>query len=245
MIDFHCHILPGIDDGSRDLDESLALIREENKQGIQTIVFTPHFYAHRDRVDHFLLKRDESSRALQSAMKEQNIRVNSYLGAEVYYFSGIGKAEMVPQLCIRGTSLLLLEMPFCQWTKDMLDDVEQLIRRQKLTVILAHIDRYFSFQKDMGIMEKILALPVTLQINAGSLLAGKDFMDFAGKKKRKRCLALLEDDYAILLGSDAHNMKMRRPNLADGRAVIAEKIGTDRLEVIDCLGERMLGRDQE
>ena len=245
MIDFHCHILPGIDDGSRDINESLALIREENKQGIQTIVFTPHFYAHRDRVDHFLLKRDESFRTLQSAMKEHNMGLHSYLGAEVYYFSGIGKGEMVSRLCIQGTNLLLLEMPFCQWTKDMFDDVEQLIRRQKLTIILAHIERYFSFQKDTAVMERILALPVTLQINAGSFLAGKEFMDFSGKKKRKKCLALLESGHAVLLGSDAHNMKMRMPNLADGRTVISEKIGTDRLEEIDSLGERMLGRDKE
>lgn len=245
MIDFHCHILQGIDDGSHDTEESLALIQEENKQGIQTIILTPHFYAHRDRVDHFLTKREERYLALQSAMKEHHMETTTfYLGAEVYYFGGIGKAEMVEKLCIQGTDLLLLEMPFCQWTREMLDDIRGLIRTQKVTVILAHIERYFSFQKDKGIMNQILDLPVILQMNAGSFLAGSKFMDFEGKKKRRKCLELLDEpDYHILLGSDAHNMHARKPNLAAGRAVIAEKIGTDRLLEIDSLGERILCRD--
>lgn len=56
MIDVHCHILPGIDDGSRNIEESKALISEEMNQGINTIIFTPHFYAQRDSVGHFLGK---------------------------------------------------------------------------------------------------------------------------------------------------------------------------------------------
>lgn len=245
VIDFHCHILPGIDDGSQNTDESLALIEEEIRQGIRTIVFTPHFYAHRDSVDHFLSVRSKSFHKLQSAMAEKNISLHTYVGAEVYYFGGIGKAETVSQLCIQGTNMLLLEMPFCQWTKDMLADMKLLVHKKKFTVILAHIERYFDFQKDKGIMEQVLELPVILQINAGSFLAGAGLMDFAGKKKLKNCLALLREDFDILLGSDAHNMKTRLPNLAAGRAVIASKNGEDRLDAIDSLGERMLKHDKE
>lgn len=245
MIDFHCHILPGIDDGSRDVEESLALITEESKQGIQSIVFTPHFYAHRDSVDHFLFIRDKSFQKLKPAMEDQSLGMETYLGAEVYYFGGIGRAETAEKLCIQGTDILLLEMPFCQWTKDMLADIEQLIHKGKRKVILAHIERYFEFQKDKGVMEAVLALPLILQINAGSLLAGAGLMDFAGKKKVKKCLALLREDREVLLGSDAHNMRTRLPRLEAGRAVIAEKIGADRLEEIDSLGERMLKHDKE
>lgn len=245
VIDFHCHILPGIDDGSHDVSESLALIEEEIRQGVQTIVFTPHFYANRDSVDHFLSVRSKSFHKLQSAMAEKNISLHTYLGAEVYYFGGIGKAETVSKLCIQGTNMLLLEMPFCQWTKDMLADIKLLVNKQKFTIILAHIERYFDFQKDKGIMEQVLELPVTLQINAGSYLTKTRLMDFAGKKKLKNCLQLLQEDFDILLGSDTHNMKTRLPNLAAGRAVIANKLGADRLDAIDSLGERMLKHDKE
>ena len=59
MIDVHCHILPGIDDGSRNTEESKALISEEMNQGINTIIFTPHFYAGKDSVENFLDRREK------------------------------------------------------------------------------------------------------------------------------------------------------------------------------------------
>ena len=129
MIDVHCHILPGIDDGSRNTEESKALISEEMNQGINTIIFTPHFYAQRDSVGHFLEKRANSFSRLQSAVQFDKIGLKPHLGAEVYYFGGIGKAEMVPELCVTGTDILLLEMPFGQWTKAVYEDVEQLVKK--------------------------------------------------------------------------------------------------------------------
>lgn len=244
MIDFHCHILPKIDDGSRDVKESLALLMKEKQQGIDTIVFTSHFYAHRDSVDAYIKRREKSYQSLVSAMEQQNMEFTTYLGAEVYYFGGIGKAEMVSKLCIEGTRVLLLEMPFCQWTDAMYEDVKLLIQKQKMRVVLAHIERYFEFQKDMAIMNKVLDLPLTLQVNAGSFLRGSSLMDFAGRKKCKKCLSVLEENGAVLLGSDAHNMETRVPNIGQGRAVIEEKLGRQILDEIDSLGERMLSHDE-
>ncbi|MBU5430283.1 capsular polysaccharide biosynthesis protein [Kineothrix sp. MSJ-39] len=241
MIDVHCHILPGIDDGSRNIEESKALISEEMNQGIDTIIFTPHFYAQRDSVGHFLEKRANSFSHLQSAVQFENMNLRTFLGAEVYYFGGIGKAEMVSELCVQGTDLLLLEMPFCQWTKAIFEDVKLLVTKRNFTVILAHVERYFQFQKDSKVMRQVLALPLIVQLNAGSFLEGDKLTDFAGRKKKKQCLSLLAEDRDVLLGSDAHNMTVRKPNLKMGRAVIGEKIGTDRLDRIDSLGERLLG----
>ena len=202
MIDVHCHILPGIDDGSRNTEESKALISEEMNQGINTIIFTPHFYAQRDSVGHFLEKRANSFSRLQSAVQFDKIGLKPHLGAEVYYFGGIGKAEMVPELCVTGTDILLLEMPFGQWTKAVYEDVEQLVKKRKLTVILAHVER---------------------------------------RKKKKQCLSLLSEDRDILLGTDAHNMVSRKPNMEAGRAVVREALGAERLDRIDALGSRLFG----
>ena len=210
MIDVHCHILPGIDDGSRNTEESKALISEEMNQGINTIIFTPHFYAQRDSVGHFLEKRANSFSRLQSAVQFDKIGLKPHLGAEVYYFGGIGKAEMVPELCVTGTDILLLEMPFGQWTKAVYEDVEQLVKKRKLTVILAHVERYFQFQKDSSVMEQV-------------------------------CLSLLSEDRDILLGTDAHNMVSRKPNMEAGRAVVREALGAERLDRIDALGSRLFG----
>lgn len=148
---------------------------------------------------------------------------------------------MVPELCVTGTDILLLEMPFGQWTKAVYEDVEQLVKKRKLTVILAHVERYFQFQKDSSVMEQVLALPLIVQLNAGSLLGGVKLTDFAGRKKKKQCLSLLSEDRDILLGTDAHNMVSRKPNMEAGRAVVREALGAERLDRIDALGSRLFG----
>ena len=210
LIDFHSHILPGIDDGSRSTAQSLDMMKLELDQGIGRIVATPHFYADRISVDKFLSRRQQAYEKVMAAMDEQGRKAPVfYLGAEVYYFGGIGKAEMLPKLCMGDTDTILLEMPFCQWTKDMLENVEQILDKQKLHIILAHIERYYDYQKKKDIWNAIFDLPIT-------------------------------EDWDVLLGSDCHNTETRVPNLAQGREVIAKKLGQARLDEIDELGERIL-----
>lgn len=232
MIDFHSHILPGIDDGSHNTEESITLVKREISQQVSDIVFTPHFYADKVSFQNFLERRDHSYHKLLSALSNQNITSPQlHVGAEVFYFSSIGKAEALPQLCINDTNILLLEMPFCQWTEDMLQNIKQLIYKQKLQIMLAHVERYLPFQKDKKVMEAVFAMPVIVQLNAGSFLKWQ---------KRHKCLNLIKRDLDIVLGSDCHNLENRVPNVAEGRAVIANKLGSQYIERIDALGERCL-----
>ena len=90
-------------------------------------------------------------------------------------------------------------------------------------------------------MEQVLALPLIVQLNAGSLLGGVKLTDFAGRKKKKQCLSLLSEDRDILLGTDAHNMVSRKPNMEAGRAAVREALGAERLDRIDALGSRLFG----
>lgn len=237
MIDFHNHILPELDDGSGGVPESMALLEEEMTQGVKHIVFTPHFYAHHSSVDGFLKRREKSLERLKEAMCDRDAHggpldmLRFDVGAEVYYFSGIGKASMITRLCIQGRDILLLEMPFCQWEKGMYEDIRYLIEKRSLTIILAHIERYYAFQKDKSIWREVFELPLHGQINAGSLVKWE---------KRRLCLELLKQDDRIVLGSDCHNMHKRRPNLKAGREVIEKKLGRARLDEMDALSERIL-----
>ena len=114
-IDFHTHILPGIDDGSRNVEMSLRMLAAQREQQVDEIVATPHFYAQKDSVEEFLLRRQCSYEKLKTKMAETNLDQKLHLAAEVYYFQGIGSAGMIPKLCVEGTQTLLLEMPFAQW----------------------------------------------------------------------------------------------------------------------------------
>lgn len=233
LIDFHTHILPRIDDGSGSSQESLELLALEKEQGVDRIVFTPHFYAGKDSVENFLDRREKSYQRLLFRMEEKSIEPPVfYKGAEVYYFTGMGKAEMVLELCIEGTNILLLEMPFAQWDKGVVEDVKFLVQKRKLTLIIAHIERYYPFQKDKKYWEAVFDLPVYTQINTESFLSWRT---------RHRALGFLKSgDHEVILGSDCHNMKTRLPNLQEGRNVIACKLGAQYLQEIDALGERIL-----
>ena len=79
MIDMHCHILPGIDDGAKTVDDSMALLREEKNQGIKKIVFTPHFNPERQNFDHFLAAREDSYRRLRSAEGFEELKMETKL----------------------------------------------------------------------------------------------------------------------------------------------------------------------
>ena len=148
MIDFHTHILPGIDDGSRDIDMTIAMLEAERDMGVTHIYATPHFYAHRKSVSTFLSRRDNALSKVRQILSKRPELPTITEGAEVYYFTGIGRAEHLPELCIAGTDILLLEMPFAQWTDDMARAVEDIIRKRGLRVVLAHVERYERLQKD-------------------------------------------------------------------------------------------------
>lgn len=173
LIDFHTHILPEIDDGSRNVEMSLNMLAAQREQQVDEIVATPHFYAQKDSVEEFLLRRQRSYEKLKTKMAETNLDQKLHLAAEVYYFQGIGSAGMIPKLCVEGTQTLLLEMPFAQWDSAVYADVEKLVQRQKLKVVIAHIERYYEFQKKKEIWNAVMELPLYRQMNAGVFLNWK------------------------------------------------------------------------
>ena len=143
MIDIHSHILPGMDDGSSSLEESLAMARESARQGVRLLAATPHFYATEENPASFLRRREASLALLESAWQDGFPTL--LVGAEVRYFDGISRVEEVSSLVLEHTRILLLEMPFAPWSTRMVDEVVELQRRG-FQVLLAHIERYLKDQ---------------------------------------------------------------------------------------------------
>lgn len=231
MIDFHSHILPGIDDGSRSIDMSRTLLERSGQIGVDRMIATPHFYAQRETFDLFFEKRGAALEQILRVKNEwQQIPV-LHVGAEVYFFPGIGRADRLRELCVQGTDILLLEMPFEQWNRDVVSEVREIIEKQKLRIIIAHAERYYGFQKNMSFWDEIMEMPVTVQLNTGT------FSDFW---KKKFCFKMLKERELILLGSDCHNPDARPQNLDSGREVILKKFGQQMLDHIDREGETFL-----
>ena len=110
MIDFHSHILPGMDDGSKSTQESLEMLDMLRAQGVDTVAATPHFYARENPPEVFLRRRAEAWNRLRPQLTADSPRV--LLGAEVRYFQGISHVDRLHDLCLEGQDVLLLEMPF-------------------------------------------------------------------------------------------------------------------------------------
>ena len=232
MIDFHTHILPGIDDGSKDIQMTAQMLEKEAASGVTLIYATPHFYAHRTGVSAFLDKRKASYEKVQALLNERNDLPALQVGAEVYYFRGMGKAEHTPGLCVEGTNILLLEMPFEQWTDEVYRDTKDLIVKRGLQVILAHVERYTGFQKDREIWNRVMDLPVTILMNAGS------FLKFG--MTRHFCRNLLRQEAGrVIIGSDCHNLTSRPPNLAQAMEFIRQKEGEDIARTIEETEKRL------
>lgn len=223
IIDFHSHVLPGIDDGSASLEESLEMLRLEREQGISCVVATPHFYAHHDSPERFLARRKKAEKALRSAMADEPGLPELIVGAEVYFFPGISECDAINELTIAGKRFILIEMPESPWTPGMLRELEDIRFRYGITPVIAHVDRYIAPFRTHGIPEQLEQLPVLVQANANFFLR-------SGTKRM--ALRMLRKGQIHLLGSDCHDMSVRRPNLGVAVTQIEHHLGTDILEQI-------------
>lgn len=200
LCDFHTHLLPEMDDGSRSCDESREMLRIMREQGVQRVILTPHYYAWREYPEAFLERRTKAVQKLKTVLSSDDPIL--HIGAEVAYFPGIGHSDEIEKLCIGGTDCLLLEMPFEKWREEQYEDIETLIRRG-LTVVIAHIERYPEGKK-RKIRNRLRALGAYLQCNAGFFLSGATF------RHARKWLARGEVSF---IGSDCHRSDTRTPNL--------------------------------
>ncbi len=218
MIDWHSHILPGMDDGSKDAAESLAMLRLLREQGVETVVATPHFYANDENVPTFLARRAKALEMLTEQLPADAPKLR--LGAEVRYYQGISRMEDLQDLRIEGSKLLLLEMPMSVWTEYMVRELIELSGKGSVKVVLAHVERYLKLQKQQT-WERIADSGILMQVN-GSF--------FTSLATRRKAVSLLDGGMIQLLVSDCHNMTSRPPQLGKALEVIRKRFGDDYLE---------------
>lgn len=226
MIDFHAHILPGIDDGAKDLSESYQLLVSQKSQGIDTVVATPH-YLGRKTVSEFIEKRNA---AYEAVMQEgyQDIP-EIILGAEVALYYGLSEREDLALTCVQGTNYILLELPMEYWNDWVFDEIYKVSVKHHVKPIIAHLDRYMDENKRQ--IDRLLALDVVIQINAEALfrMASRRFVKKVWKQKEM-----------LLLGSDCHNLTNRKCELAKADAIIKRILGKEASQIITDAGERIL-----
>jgi protein-tyrosine phosphatase len=228
VIDWHSHILPAMDDGSRDTAESISLLNMQVSQGISTVIATPHFYANDETVASFLERRKQALELLKSELPEGAPEIR--LGAEVKYYQGISRMADLKDLRIEGSKLLLLEMPMSHWTEYMVRELIELSGKSSIKIVLAHVERYFHLQKQ-AVWDRLFENGILAQVNASF------FHSFATKRK---AIALLQEGSIQLIGSDCHGVTSRPPQIDKAFEVIRKKLGDEYLNQMNEYGYSLL-----
>ena len=230
MIDVHAHVLPSVDDGSPDVESSLALLEEEVSQGVTDVICTPH-----DRRGVFTLSNEEISRVFEdfsARVRQACIPVRLYCGREITYSPGFSKRLKNGEcMTLAGGRYLLFELPY----KGEIDIEEACygISLRGYVPVLAHAER-FSLLRNVELLRSLKRSGVKIQVNASSIARisrGKEHF-FAMKLIRLRLA-----DY---VGSDVHRS---RPNdMAKAYRKVA-KIDRAYAEAVFCKNEEEILSD--
>ena len=214
MIDIHCHILPGVDDGALDLGQAVAMAKIARADGIAQIIATPHI---RDRSMAPKVLSDGYGR-LKDRLVQEDITLDIHLGGEVADY-------LNPSVCclhtLNGTDYILIEFPADHLPFNAEETLFNLIL-EGLHPIIAHPERNGLVLKRPERLFKLLELPVLVQITAGSITG------MFGPDVRACAHYLLRKGVVNFIASDAHAARYRQPVLSGGVAAAAKIIPQEK-----------------
>ncbi len=204
MIDLHCHILYGMDDGPRDFDTSLRLCYLAMENGIEKIVATSHLTSLVD-IDHYVAARDERIAELRAELERRELNLQIYPGAEVFAGEDLMYPLPLEKVTINGSRYILVEFDFYNLRfSTVLRYIEEILKRG-LVPIIAHPERYSFLQIQYDRVNFLMDMGVLFQVNAGSLASrgGREEFDLAYEMVLKQA--------ANFIATDAHSLQ-NRPN---------------------------------
>ncbi len=219
MIDFHNHILPSVDDGSKTTEISLSMLRTASNQGITDVVNTVHYQHPKVEGRNINYKIiNEEIRKLQAILHKNNINIKLHIGAEVFYLPNLLKIRKNPLVTFGHGKYMLIEFHPNFIPHNELNDLFNL-KMSGVTPIIAHPERYTVFQENINLVYDYLNAGCLMQVDAGSLLGtlGKNALIAARK--------IIENGWCSILGSDAHDDNRRNFCLKDGYKTAVGLIG--------------------
>ena len=219
MIDIHCHILPNVDDGSESLEESIAMAKIAESEGITKIVNTSHCH-----FDFKYKKGNELKLELEKfnqALKEENINIEVLLGNELYYTSDlIERFNELDFFSMNNSKYILMEFSPINFPKNI-EDVIYEIKIRGYIPIIAHAERYKQVQEDVNIVLDCIKEGALIQVNASSIL-GKNGENVEDTSKK-----LLDNNMVHFVATDAHSSNRRRPLIKDSYNYILKNYGKE------------------
>lgn len=214
MIDIHSHILPGLDDGSGSLAESLAMARMAVDSGITAMVATPHCMG--DRVEEVL----ESWQLLRQALEENQIPLRLYPGMEIYGTTGTLELLKAGKLLTLNNS----RYPLVEFAFRGDGDKETVLLRELCEAgycpVVAHPERYGYVQYDPRLVNRWYRMGCLMQVNRGSLLGR------FGRHAQAMAVEMVERGFAMTVATDAHRFRSRTAWMADVREMLTQEVSS-------------------
>ena len=197
MIDIHSHIINEIDDGSKNIEMTINMLKKAEQSGTTDIIATPHFMRGRFEVEYNeVVKKVEG---LREIAKENNININIYAGQEVYYSKNILEYYNDKIIgTINNTKYMLIELPMLEFNIDEVINIIYELQIRGITPIIAHPERYKLFIKKPSMINSLIKEGMLFQLNAGSITGN------FGKDVKKTATKYLENNIYSFIGSDAH-----------------------------------------
>lgn len=219
MVDFHCHILPGVDDGAQNLSESIEMAKVAAQQGIRTIVATPHHKNNRYENDkQSILTRVEE---LNRVLRDEKIDINVLPGQEVRIYGelaeGYDLGEILP---VNHTQYVLVEFSSShvpRYTETLFYDLQN----KGLIPVIVHPERNQEIIENPEILYNLVQKGALSQVTAGSLIGN------FGKKIKNFSFQLVEANLTHFIASDAHNTRSRTFNMREAYDLIQAKYGNE------------------
>lgn len=228
FVDLHCHLIPGIDDGATSLVEALDMLRYAHDHGTRAMVASPHTFHSSFGNEHPLPVHDAYSRFVQRLrllsdnqdsgfLREMAV----YLGAENFvsaeFFEALGRREV---LTLNGSRYLLVEFPpFLAF--DAVDSAVEKILESGLIPVLAHVERYGFFDRNLERLAVLRKRGCVAQINAESVV------DLKRRGIARAIRPILDAGLVDVVASDCHDVHFRPPDLAEASRVLLESFPKD------------------
>ena len=233
MIDIHSHLIYGVDDGTKTKEESIEILKNLRENNITDIILTPHYIAETryvsSKIDNINILKD-----IKKELELNNIDINVYLGNEIYIDRDILKLIKENKICtLNNTEYVLIELPMSGVYPDYYDIINNLIN-EGCKVILAHPERYTTFQKDFNKILELNELGVLFQCNYGSILGEY------GHEAKKCMKYLLKNKLVSFMGTDIHKNKDNYSYINKSIKKMSKYLSKEEIEAITSINAKKI-----
>ena len=223
IVDIHCHIIPGVDDGAKSYEQAFHMLDIAYEQGIRYIIATPHYMPEGKNASPEVIQARVGK--LQAYADDMQYQMNIYTGNEIYFHGEVADLLEDRKICtLASTNYVLVEfspMDDARYIRNSLAELQNM----GYNPILAHVERYMSLiQAPFDKIEELKEIGVLIQVNAGSITG------FFGKQSKVVAEKLLKKELVDFIGTDAHSDGGRAPKIKECAEILEKKCKTEYVE---------------